>query len=398
MRKGIRLHETVDHGYRHQAGSNIERAPEGRMVSKSDRRQGATMVKSPEAPTLQPLLSIILLDWSVRENFHALEWLNNQTVDRSLYEVIWVEAHDRVLDFIADKVDQHIVCHQRGIYHKHAAWNAAALHARGELVTFSDSDAIYPPDFVASILKNFGCAADARPRPLVLMHYEWRTLSTYPGGIMQMSQLSDFEWMELWPNVGACMTIRISDFIRYGGLDEHSSYRGYMCGPYELGWRMVNAGVPEFWHDPEVALWHFAHPDPPHTLGNRFSFKIWAETRHPHINGHALKAVEAFSTGRIAPLRENSEIWRRRMARRKIGTKFEVEYSGQTGPNGFSNLRLASFWCILLLTLIKVTLRGIPIVRSTYRWLRGCLRTHSEGFHPNNAPNTENGTNDVKHH
>lgn len=333
-----------------------------------------TRLKSapPEAP--RPILSIILLDWSVRENFHVLDWLNNQTVDRSLYELIWVEAHDRVLDHVTPKVDQHILCHQRGLYHKHAAWNAAALHARGQLVTFSDSDAIYPPAFVASVLAAFGSAEGTRAQELILMHYEWRTRSLYPGGITSMQQLEQFEWLPLWPNVGACMTIRTDDFIRYGGLDEHQSYRGYMCGPYELGWRMVNAGVPEIWHDQSVALWHFAHPDPPNTLGQRFSFKLWSETRHPHMSGHALSAVEGFSSGRIAPLEENAEIWRKRMAKRRIGTELEAEYASLCGPSGFSRPRKAALWAALFWDLFKSTLRGIPFVRATYRRLRSLLR------------------------
>jgi len=337
----------------------------------ADNRAVCIKAAPPGAP--RPLLSIILLDWSVRENFHALDWLSRQDVDRWLYELIWVEAHHRALDHITPRVDQHVLCRQNGIYHKHAAWNAAALHARGSLVTFSDSDAIYPPDFVRSILQSFGCQDGGDPQELVLMHYEWRTRSTYPGGITRMEQLARFEWMPLWPNVGACMTVRMGDFLRYGGLDEHESYRGYMCGPYELGWRMVNAGVPERWHDPAVALWHFAHPDPPNTLGQRFSFKLWSETRHPHVNGHALSAVEALSTGRLSPLRENGEIWALRMSRRRIGTPFEAGYADKCGRDGFGAVARMGLWLRLFWELFKTTLRGIPPVRAAYRLVRRTL-------------------------
>jgi hypothetical protein len=334
---------------------------------------GLTLRKPAQAGGPKPLLSIILLDWSVREHFHVLDWLNNQNVDRALYELIWVEAHDRVVEQVTPKVDQHLLCHQQGLYHKHAAWNAAALHARGTLVTFSDSDAVYPPDFVKSVLESFGCLDRGTPAELVLMHHEWRTRSTYPGGITRMEQLAQFEWLPLWPNVGACMTVRMEDFLRYGGLDEHESYRGYMCGPYELGWRMVNAGLPERWHDPAVALWHFAHPDPPNTLGQRFSFKLWSEMRHPHINGHALSAVEALSTGRISPLLENEDIWTLRMSRRSIGTPFEEEYAHRCGRGGFAPMARAGLWLRFFWELFKTTMRGIPPVRAAYRLARRTL-------------------------
>ena len=49
------------------------------------------------------------------------------------------------------------------------------------------------------------------------------------------------------------MTVRKADAIRFGGFDEHADYRGYLCGPYELGWRLVNAGLPEV-YAPELYM------------------------------------------------------------------------------------------------------------------------------------------------
>ena len=40
-------------------------------------------------------LSIILLDWGVRESFHSLDYLNRQTVARDQYELIWLEFYRR---------------------------------------------------------------------------------------------------------------------------------------------------------------------------------------------------------------------------------------------------------------------------------------------------------------
>lgn len=121
-----------------------------------------------------------------------------------------------------------------------------------------------------------------------------------------------------------------------------------MCGPYDLGWRLINAGWPEVWHDESVALWHFAHPDPIGTNGQRASLKQLLEKAYPHINGHALTAVEAFSTGRFQPLQENVDIWKLRMKDRGIGSELETRYADLTGPSGYSSRAVLSLWMSLV--------------------------------------------------
>ncbi|MBM4079559.1 MAG: glycosyltransferase [Planctomycetes bacterium] len=286
--------------------------------------------------TTTPKVSLILLDWSCRESLHALDWLAKQDVPRDQYELMWVELYDRVPQEVMDKADVVITCGQEGMYHKHEGYNAGLLHSRGQIITVCDSDAVFPPDFVASILRSFKLDGSGEPVPLVLMHYEQRSQSEYPNGMSDIRELRNFAWFPLWPNVGACMSIRRSDAIRFGGFDEHESYRGYLCGPYDLGWRLVNAGIPEVWHDESVTLWHFAHPNPVGAFCQPFKRKMWREVTYPHIKHHALMAVEAFSTGRMHPLQENPEIHKLRMSLRRIGTKFEEEYAWMTGVRGFT--------------------------------------------------------------
>jgi hypothetical protein len=151
--------------------------------------------------------------------------------------------------------------------------------------------------------------------------------------------------------------------LRFGGFDEHESYRGYLCGPYDLGWRLVNAGIPEVWHDESVALWHFAHPDPMRSFGGTFSRKGWREITYPHVDSHALKAVEAFSTGRVLPLRENPEVHALRMSQRKIGTEYEKRYSAMTGVDGFS--RMDHLWYrLVMFQRIAISLLGaVPFLQ-----------------------------------
>src|SRR3990170_3354604 len=48
----------------------------------------------------RPKVSLILLDWSVRESFHLLHYLARQDVPREDFEVIVIEYYSRVSDAI----------------------------------------------------------------------------------------------------------------------------------------------------------------------------------------------------------------------------------------------------------------------------------------------------------
>lgn len=269
-----------------------------------------------------PKVSIILLDWSCRERFHTLDWLTTQTVARDQYELIWVELYDRVEPEAMEKADWLITCNQTGMYHKHKGYNIGLLQARGDVITVCDSDAVFPPEFVASIIEAFELNTREEPRPLVLMHHEQRSNHIYPRKLEVIEDALRYDWVELRPNADACVSVAKRDALGFGGFDEGESLRGYICGPYELGWRLVNAGLPEVWHD-KVFLWHFAHPN----SNAKENKETWGEIVAPHIDFHARDAVEAFSTGRLLPLTMNTEVQVRRMEQRRIGTEYEAKFS-----------------------------------------------------------------------
>ncbi|MGA2916325.1 MAG: glycosyltransferase [Sedimentisphaerales bacterium] len=302
-------------------------------------------------PSNPPKVSIILLDWSCRERFNTLDWLGKQDVSRDNYELIWVELYNRIIPEAFEKADTFITCGHRGIYNKHVGYNIGLLNSNGQIIVVCDSDAVYPPDFVSSVLKSFYPDNSITPQPLVLMHYELRTSFPYPDNLRSADELKDekWQWWPVNPNAGACMSVRKKDAVRFGGFDEHKTFNGYLCGPYDLGWRLVNAGIPERWHDMSTVLWHFAHPDPVGVNGIIPTLKLMRESTHPHVDLHALAAVEALSTGRFQPLKENPEIFRLRMKDRQIGTEFEKKYAVMTGQKGFSQwqvfrLRISMFF------------------------------------------------------
>lgn len=331
-----------------------------RLCSRSSRSAKPSRVECHKAlpEGRSPKISMILLDWSCRESLHALDWLADQDVPREDYEIIWVELFDRVLPEVMDKADVVLTLGQRGKYHKHEGYNAGLLAARGDVINVCDSDAVFPRDFMSSILSRFWPGEEDSPQPLVLMHHQLRTSFTYPPDLTDAETLKDqerWQWWDLVPNAGACMTVRREDAFRFGGFDEHNSYRGYLCGPYDLGWRLVNAGISEVWEDLSTVIWHFAHPDPVGSNGLRLSLRRLFEISYPHVDMHAITAVEHFSTGRLLPLQENPEIHDRRMNGRVIGTEFEVKYSRLTSPRGFTRTQFAVMRALLFVDILATS-------------------------------------------
>ena len=218
-----------------------------------------------------------------------------------------------------ERADVVITCGQKGLYHKHIGYNIGLLHSKGgESLQFVTVMLYFHLTLLIQSSNHSILQMTASLIHTVLMDYQWRSPALYPDGMKDISELQKYPWADLWPNVGACMSVTKSDAIRYGGFDEHRSFRGYICGPYDLGWRLVNVGSPEIWHDEKVALWQFSHPDPPATYNQSFSIKMWHEKAYPHFDHHAT-AVEAFSSGRLLPLKENPEIFKIRMNQRRVG-------------------------------------------------------------------------------
>ncbi len=267
-------------------------------------------------------VSIVLLDWNVRESFHALHYLNEQTVARDLYEIIWVEFYDhRPAELLEQArraqgplIDKWLVLGYPAdvVYHKHRMYNAGLVLAEGEVCVFCDSDAMFQPTFVASLLRQF------RRDPRSVVHLDQvrnYAKDYYPFNYPTVEQVLGrgcVNWtgtttagvvatedMLHKANYGACMAARRDDLIAIGGADEHLDYLGYICGPYEMTFRLVNHGRREVWLHDEY-LYHTWHPN---TSGYNIEYKGPDDGR-----GMSLAALEARDSGRVMPLRENAAV------------------------------------------------------------------------------------------
>lgn len=272
-----------------------------------------------------PKLSIILLDWSCRESFHMLNYLASQTVPREQYEVIWIEYYTRHSPELTQELER---CKESGespvidkwivlgisddnYYHKHLMYNIGIVAGAGEIITICDSDAFVQPTFVESILEEF-----RQDSNIVLHMDEVRNVNRhfYPFNYPDFSEITgdgcinfvNGKTKGLWDqtdplhlrNYGACMCALRKDLIEIGGADEHLGYLGHICGPYEMTFRLVNAGRREIWHQGEF-LYHTWHPG---TDGH-------ANYLGPHdgMNMSTI-ALDAIQSGRVLPLIENPAI------------------------------------------------------------------------------------------
>jgi hypothetical protein len=230
-------------------------------------------------------VSVILLDWSVRESFHSLQYLNRQTVDRSQYELIWIEFYDRKPAVLLEAVqaaesagrpliDKLVVMNypRDVIFHKHRMYNLGIVLAEGNICVICDSDAMFTPNFIQSIITAF----EQEPRSAIHLD-EVRSMSRkfYPFNFPSFEEflaspcpnwtgrttkgLDRSSDMLHEANYGACLAARRDDLIRIGGSDEHLDYLGYICGPYDLTFRLANAGCRERWLTDEY-LYHSWHP------------------------------------------------------------------------------------------------------------------------------------------
>ena len=94
-------------------------------------------------------VSVILIDWGVRESFHSVHYLNKQELPRDQYEIIWLEYANREVGQLRKYhqdglLDEYIIMgNETPSYNKHRAWNEAVVAATGDIVVLCDSDVMF---------------------------------------------------------------------------------------------------------------------------------------------------------------------------------------------------------------------------------------------------------------
>ncbi|MBI5448430.1 MAG: glycosyltransferase [Gammaproteobacteria bacterium] len=232
----------------------------------------------------QPKISLILLDWNVRESFHVLFYLSQQTLPRDQFEIIIVEYYSQISPAIqkfGDQADTWITLDMPNTcyYHKHLMYNVGILLAKGDIIIICDSDVLVKPTFLTNILNKFETSKNIF---LHLDQFRNHNKDFYPFNFPSIEEvihgssnhvrgktkgLLETEEPLHSKNYGACFCALKKDLIAIGGADEHIDFAGYICGPYDLSFRLLNLGKNEIWHDTEFT-YHTWHPGESGTNNN----------------------------------------------------------------------------------------------------------------------------------
>lgn len=257
----------------------------------------------------KPKVSLILLDWNVRESFHICHYLSQQTTSRENFEIVVLEYYSKLtptVDHYQKEIDTLALLEmpENSYYHKHLMYNVGFLLSQGDLIVICDSDAMVKPTFIETIIRSF----DENPSSVLhLDQFRNHRRDFYPFSYPTFEDVIGYGCINIQDemttgvvemtdrlhrrNYGACFCCRREDYLSIGGSDEHIDFVGHICGPYDLTFRLMNSGKDEIWHKKEF-LYHTWHPGSDGV----------GEYLGPH-DGYNLSttSLEALFSGRTAP-------------------------------------------------------------------------------------------------
>lgn len=207
-----------------------------------------------------PRLSIVMVDGSFRESYHAIDFFCRQTLPPSDYELIWVEYYDTVNPALAAEIAKFpnarvITLNRTGEYHSSYCFNAGIAASRGELILIPDADLVVEPDMLQAVwdmhqtderlvmyLFRYEEPEDQHQTPVTLEHLRKVCVLTSPS------------------NFGACLTVRKRWLEAINGYEQHPVFgTGFHANGQDVYTRFKNYGLPIMWH-PEIKLYHPWHP------------------------------------------------------------------------------------------------------------------------------------------
>jgi hypothetical protein len=203
-------------------------------------------------------ISVIMVDGGFRERFHLIDCLNNQTLPRDRYELIWVECFDKIQPDLEAKDNVKFIKLNRvgKPYSMSHCFNEGIRRSIGDLLVIPDADVFVCPDFLEKILAEHERCDD------LVMYFRRYDQSEEDSGPVTLDYLQRTCRLKIPANYGGCVTVRKKWMLAVNGYEQHPIFQARnFTGGMDLYTRFRNLGMVIKWH-PSEKLYHPWHPDP----------------------------------------------------------------------------------------------------------------------------------------
>lgn len=203
-------------------------------------------------------ISVIMVDGGFRERFHMIVSLNNQTLRRDHYELIWVECFDKIHPKLQAKDDVNFILLNRigKPYSMSHCFNEGIRQSTGDLLVIPDADTFVSADFLETILAEHERYDD------MVMYIRRYDQSEVDSGPITFDYLERTCHLKQATNYGGCITVRKKWMLSVNGYEQHPIFQGHnFAGGLDLYIRFCNLGMAIKWH-PSLKVYHPWHSNP----------------------------------------------------------------------------------------------------------------------------------------
>jgi len=206
-------------------------------------------------------LSVIMWDCSFRERFHAIKSYLNQTLDKNIYEVIWVEFYSKVKKEVKKFANEYpnftiLTLKRSGKWQYGICVNEGVRIAKGDILVISDGDVVVDEKFLEDELKLHEKYLNL---PFINYHRRYDEPRKPPLYSYDLEYLNKVCVLTNPTNYAGCFSIKKRDFIAINGYEEDMIFSGPSACAKDFYIRAKNAGYFIRW-SPEKRLFHPWHP------------------------------------------------------------------------------------------------------------------------------------------
>ena len=201
-----------------------------------------------------------MVDGGFRESFHIIDFLNNQTLPREDYELVWIEYYGDVKDELKSKEGVRIFTLGNlpdVEYHSSCCFNEGIRKSKGDVLVILDADIMIAPTFLETICKEHDLCES-----LVMYFYR----CDEPEDTHDKSQSYTLDYLKRVStmtnpsNYGGCLTARKKWLLEINGYEEDRLFAsGFHANGLDVYTRLKNLGLHIRWH-PTERIYHPWHP------------------------------------------------------------------------------------------------------------------------------------------